>query len=302
MGINNKQNTAQIYAFGTTLLWASAFVFTKIALNYFTAEAVGILRCLVASICFLIIALYKKIGLPERKDIPKFLLSGALGFTFYMITFNHASQFLTSATGSVIIASAPIITALLANVFFKEKIKMLGWLAIAVMFSGILVLTLWYGVFSMNTGIFWMLVAAICISGYNLFQRYYGKKYTALQSTAYNIFAGTLLLLIYLPNAAVQLKDSPMQQWLAILFLGVFPSALAYLWWAKALSIAKKTSDVTNFMFVTPLIASILGFLMISETPTAATFIGGAMILAGLLLFQKASTFTDVANNSLPYD
>lgn len=282
-----KQNQARAYAFGTVLLWASAFVCTKIALTYFTASAVGVLRYLVASIILVVIIFYKRIGLPERRDVPKFLLSGALGFTFYMITFNEASRSLTSATGSVIIASAPVVTALFANVVFKEKIRPKGWLAIAVEFVGIVILTLWDGVFSMNKGIFWMLGAAVCISGYNLFQRYYMKKYTPLQSTAYNIFAGTVLLLVYLPDAVRQLVRAPIQQWLVVIFMGIFPSALAYLWWTKALSIAEKTSDVTNFMFVTPLITTLMGFLIIGEMPTAATFIGGVIIIIGLLLFQK---------------
>lgn len=293
-----KQNQARVYAFGTVLLWASAFVFTKIALTYFTTSAVGVLRYLVASLFFVIIALCKRIGLPERRDIPKFLLSGALGFTFYMITFNEASRSLSSATGSVIIASAPVLTALFANIVFKEKIKPMGWLGIAVEFIGIVILTLWDGVFSMNSGIFWMLGAAICISSYNLFQRYYLKKYTALQSTAYNILAGTLLLLVYLPNAMEQLIKAPIQKWLVVIYMGIFPSALAYLWWAKALSIAKKTSDVTNFMFVTPLIATLMGFLMIGEAPTAATFIGGFMIIIGLLIFQKINSRSgEIQNN-----
>lgn len=293
-----KQNQTRAYALGTVLLWASAFVFTKIALNYFTPSAIGVLRYLVASLFFLIVALYKRIGLPELRDIPKFLLSGALGFTFYMITFNEASRSLSSATGSIIIATAPVITALLANVIFNEKIRAAGWIAIAVEFGGILILTLWDGVFSVNSGIFWMLGAALCISGYNLFQRFYTKKYTAVQSTAYSIFAGTLLLLIYLPQAASQFAAAPVETWIVIAFMGIFPSALAYLWWSKALSKAHKTSEVTNFMFITPLLATLMGFLMIGEAPTAGTLVGGGIIIVGLLLFRKINPKEGETNNN----
>lgn len=279
----------QLYALGTILLWASAFPLTKIALTYFTIPAVGTLRYLIASLCFLVIGIVKKIGFPAVRDLPKFFLSGALGFTFYMITFNHASHALTSATGSVIIASAPIMTALLANLIFKEHIKLLSWGAIMIEFLGIIVLALWDGIFSMNSGIFWMLVAALCISCYNLFQRSFKKKYTALQATAYSVFCGAILLLLFFPTTVFQLKEAPTNQWFIILYMGVFPSALAYLWWAQAISTAKKTSDVTNFMFVTPFIASLLGFLLISEAPSLSTYLGGALILIGLILFQKTN-------------
>lgn len=282
----NSSMKSRIYAFGTVLLWASAFVFTKVSLTYFTVSATGILRYIFASLFLLALALIKRIGLPRLRDIPKFVLSGGLGFTLYMITFNEASRLLSSATGSIIIATAPIMTVILARLLLKEKIRLAGWIAIVIEFIGILILTLWNGVFSANTGIFWMIGAAFCISGYNLSQRFYTKKYTALQSTTYSIFAGTILLLIYLPDAIPQLMAASAKQLAVIVFLGIFPSAIAYIWWSKALSLAEKTSDVTNFMFVTPLLAMIMGYLVIMEIPTAATFIGGSIIIIGLIMFN----------------
>ena len=166
--MQKTKNQTQIYAFVTVLLWASAFVFTKIALTYYTAEAIGVLRYVIASLLFIVIGVFQKIGLPEKKDIPKFLLVGALGFSLYMNTFNQASKSLTAATGSVVIASAPILTALFAWMIFKERIRSLGWVAIIIEFIGILILTLWNGILSVNAGIFWMFGAAVCISGYNL--------------------------------------------------------------------------------------------------------------------------------------
>ncbi|MGA9518887.1 MAG: DMT family transporter [Trichococcus sp.] len=151
-------------------------------------------------------------------------------------------------------------------------------------------MTLWNGILSVNAGVFWMFGAAVCISGYNLLQRSLLKNYSALQSTAYSVLAGTLFLLWYLPDATVQFGNAPLQQLLVMIFLGVFPSALAYMLWAKALMIAQKTSDVTNYMFVTPLLAALMGFLIMGEIPTLATCIGGSMIFAGLLLFKKANT------------
>ena len=288
--MQKTKNQTQIYAFVTVLLWASAFVFTKIALTYYTAEAIGVLRYVIASLLFIVIGVFQKIGLPEKKDIPKFLLSGALGFSLYMITFNQASKSLTAATGSVVIASAPILTALFAWMIFKERIRSLGWVAIIIEFIGILILTLWNGILSVNAGIFWMFGAAVCISGYNLLQRSLLKKYSALQSTAYSVLAGTLFLLWYLPDAAVQFGNAPLQQLLVMIFLGVFPSALAYMLWAKALMLAQKTSEVTNYMFVTPLLAALMGFLIMGEIPALSTWLGGLMIFAGLLLFKKANT------------
>lgn len=243
-------NSAQFFACGTIVLWASAFAFTKIALNFYAPETIGVLRYLVASLFFILVGSIKKIGFPDLIDVPRFLLSGLLGFTIYMIAFNKASLSLTSATGSIIIATAPVFTAIVAFILFHETIRFFGWIAIMIEFGGILVLALGHGSLSVNSGVLWMFIAAICISGYNLLQRDFVKKYTAMQSTAYSIFAGTVCLLIYLPKAVTQMFHVPMYHIFIICFLGLFPSAIAYMLWAKALMMADKTSDVTNFMFV----------------------------------------------------
>lgn len=282
-----KSNKCRIYAFGTVFLWASAFVFTKVGLEYFTASALGLFRYVSASIALLIIGYIKKIGFPDKKDIPKFIFSGAVGFTLYMVTFNKGSQTLTSATGSVIIAIAPILTAAFSSFLFKEKIKLKGWLSIMVSFTGILILALWNGVFSVDTGIIFMLCAAVLLAAYNITQREYVKKYTAFQSTSYSIFAGTILLMVFLPESIPQLINAETKAWLVLIYLGVFPSAVAYIWWGKALSLAKITSEVTNFMFVTPLISAVMGSIVINEMPSIETYIGGGVILAGLMLFNK---------------
>ncbi len=278
--------SSHIYAFGTVVLWASAYVFTKVALGYFSSSALGLLRYLAASAVLIIIAVIKKIGLPETRDIPKFFLSGAMGFTLYMVTFNKGSETLTATTGSILIATVPIITALCARFLFQEKIRAAGWAAIGIEFCGVLLLTLWNGVVSINQGVIWMMCAAVLLSGYNLTQRQYSKKYTAFQSTAYSIFAGTLLLLFFLPDAVTQIAAAPVNQILVIIYLGIFPSAIAYVLWTKALSIAEKTSDVTNYMFATPLFSLLLGYIVIFEVPDISTFVGGAVILTGLILFS----------------
>ena len=64
--MQKTKNQTQIYAFVTVLLWASAFVFTKIALTYYTAEAIGVLRYVIASLLFIVIGVFQKIGLQDR--------------------------------------------------------------------------------------------------------------------------------------------------------------------------------------------------------------------------------------------
>ena len=110
-----------------------------------------------------------------------------------------------------------------------------------------------------------MLGPALAISAYNVIQRLYANGYTSLQITAYSFFTATVMLAGFLPESIRQIESAPLSHVIAVIFLGVFPSALAYLLWAKALSFAATTSDVTKFMFLTPLLSFVLGYVVISE-------------------------------------
>jgi drug/metabolite transporter (DMT)-like permease len=72
--------------------------------------------------------------------------------------------------------------------------------------------------------------------------------------------------------------------------MGVFSSAIAYVSWSIAFAKANKASQVSNYMFVTPFLASVLGFLIASEVPNRQTLIGGTIILIGLLIFNFGKT------------
>lgn len=271
----------------TVLFWAMAFPFSKIAISHFHTNSLAILRCGIASIFLCTLAIYKKISFPKKQDIPKFFISGLFGFFLYLIFFNIGLQSLTSATSSIIIATTPIMTSIVCTFLYQEKIKWLGWLATAIEFIGIIVLSLWDGTLSFNFGIVWTLLSAIVFCIYNLYQRkLVALGYDSFEIVTYSMICGAILFLFFLPNAVTELVTASSIQILVVLSLGIFSSGVAYVLWGKALFIAEKTSEVTNFMFVTPLLSTILGFLFLKEIPSMGTFIGGAMILIGLVLFQ----------------
>ena len=129
-------------------------------------------------------------------------------------------------------------------------------------------------------------IVSVSYTHLNVIQRLYANGYTSLQITAYSFFTATVMLAGFLPESIRQIESAPLSHVIAVIFLGVFPSALAYLLWAKALSFAATTSDVTKFMFLTPLLSFVLGYVVISELPGVETWIGGALILSGLALFH----------------
>lgn len=274
------------YAVITILFWALAFVFTRLSLKYISTFSLGFLRYIAASFVLILFLYIFRIKPPEKKDLIWFVLSGISGFALYIILFNIGASYVTAATCSFVIATVPVFTALLAAVFYKEALKVHQWVAIIIEFTGIIILTLYNGALSVNKGIFWLLVAAVLLSFYNIIQRRLTRIYSALQATTYSILIGTLFLFIFAPRSVNEIKAAPFIVILYVVILGVFSSAIAYISWSKALAIAKKTSMVSNYMFFTPVITSILGYMIASEVPDASTIIGGIVILFGAVVFN----------------
>ena len=185
------------------------------------------------------------------------------------------------------LAAAPIFSALTARLFLREKIRPLGWVFIGISFVGILILVLWNGVLSINRGVLYLLVAAVLFSTYSLIQRSLTKRYTALQSCAYSIVASAILMTPFLPSSIKSIAAAPPTVILVLIYLSTCASGFAYLFWSKAFSLAKRTADVSNFLYLPPFIAAIVAFAIFGELPDWGTVIGGVIILFSLWMFQK---------------
>ena len=270
----------------TIIFWSLAYVFTRITLKYFSAFSLGFLRYFVAAAVMAVLAVRLRIKPPPRKDLIWFLLAGLTGFFLYIIAFNKGCQTVTAAESSVLMATVPAITALLAKLIYQEKIHSFQYPAVALEFIGVVVLVEAYKTFRVNPGLLWLLGAAFLLSVYNILQRKLTREYSPLRTVMYSIFAGGILLFVFAPGALAEAKDAPPAQFLYIAALGVFSSAAAYFSWATALARAKETSSVSNYMFLTPLLATLLGYWLLQEKPLDSTLGGGALILTGMAVFN----------------
>ena len=265
-----KKLTAKHCAFIGIFFWATAFVITKVVLKEVDAMSLGVLRYFFASIIVIFILIKKKIPFPNLKDIPAFIFAGFSGYAGYIVLFNIATVLSSPSTLSVINALAPAITAIIAYFMFNEKIKLIGWIAMGISFCGILVLTLWNGTITINKGVLYMLLGCFLLSTYNISQRYLTKKYSSFSVSMYSLLIGGILLVIYSPHSITNI-----------------PSIISYFFWTKAFELAKSTTEVTSFMFATPVLATILGMIILGDIPKLSTIIGGVIIISGMILFNK---------------
>jgi drug/metabolite transporter (DMT)-like permease len=286
-----KKAAVHLFASLTVILWALGYVMTRIAVRNFTTEAISFLRYFIAATALLAYAFLTRMRLPKAKDIPLFILGGAIGFAAYVYLLNEGSRTLTASAVSFLIAAAPVVTALFAHLFLKERIGVVGWISVGCAFFGVCVIAYFSGGFTFASGAIWICIATMLISVYNIFQRRLLVRYSPLEITTYCIVSGALLLSVFAAQSFPQFAGASAVEITAIIVLGVFSAAIAYLCWAHALSNAEQTSEVTNYMFITPILTTFLGFCIIGEAPHISAYIGGAFVLTGIVLanFRQGS-------------
>lgn len=271
----------------TVLFWASAFAGIRAALSAYSPGHLALLRLLVASVVLAGYAAYTRMRLPEKRDLPAMLLLGALGFAVYHVALNYGEQTVTAGAASFLIATAPVFVAILAVVFLGERFTMWGWLGILVSLAGAgLIAFAEAGGMRLDRGAWLVLLAALVAAVYIVLQKSYLKKYRPLELTTYTIWAGTLLLLVFLPGFISSIQTAPMEATLSVIYLGIFPTALAYVTYAYVLS-QMEASVAGSLLYLVPVLAVPIAWVWLGELPNPMAVIGGLIALAGVILVNR---------------
>ena len=282
-----KNNIAKLCALVTILFWGTSFSTVKLVLKHYDWLTFSIIRNVLSALILVAYMYIIKVKLPSKKDIPMLCFSGLMGVSIYTILFNIGLRTLTSATTSVIISINPILTTIFSSLILKEKINKKSWFFIFLSFIGILILTLWEGVFSLNIGILWIFMAAVCFATYNVTQRKLAQKYSPFECTAYSMIFGSIFLFLLSPKAILEIKNMNLQVGILIFYIVVFVGVVAYVLWSKALSLADKVGEVTNVLFLNPLIATLIGVFFLGEKLSLPIIVGGTLILTGIIGYNK---------------
>jgi drug/metabolite transporter (DMT)-like permease len=274
---------------GVAVLWGSAFPMIKLGLEGLSVPQFTLARHLVASAAFLaFLSLRGGRVLPDRRDVGWFLLLGGSGIFVYHTALNAGELRVSAGATSLIIASAPAITALLARWITNERMPVAGWLGSLASFAGVALIALGDADglrFDPYAG--FVLLAAFATSTYFVLQQRMFARYRAVEVTAFVTWGGTVPMLLFLPGLPADLADAPLRSWLASGYTGLFPSAVAYTLFAFA-QVRAPVTQVTSLLYSVPVFSLLLSWWWLGEVPSSLTLLGGAVAIGGIAVVQRA--------------
>ena len=263
--------------------WAYSPTGIHIGLQAYDPGHLALLRFLLASLFMAVIAGFKGIQLPRLQDLPLLLALGFFAVSLHHVVLNIGQQSVSAGASSVLAQSTPLFSTLLARFLFKDRVSVWRWGCVLTGFVGVVIVVSGdRGLGSIDAHGLLILLAAVSWSVYFALQKHHARRYDGLTLVCYTVWSGTLLLLIYLPGLADSVASAPLRVQWAVLALGVFPSALAYLAWAFVLKHVD-LSRATMTLYLIPPTAMGIASVGLGERPTLLVLVGSAVVLISVL-------------------
>jgi drug/metabolite transporter (DMT)-like permease len=272
----------------TVVLWASAFVGIRSVRGEFSAGALTFGRLLVGTVILTVVALGRHATLPRRADLPLLVSCGLLWFGLYNLSLNAAEHRVDAGTAAMLVNINPILVAIMAGLFLHEGFPRRLLLGCAVAFAGAVVIGLATSDARAGAGVGALLcvLAAFASAAGLVLQKPLLQRMSALEATWLACVIGTIACLPFAPQLVREAGDAHASKLAWIVYLGIFPTAIAFTTWSFALARTEAGRLGSTTYLVVP-IAILLGWLLLSETPPLVAVGGGALCIVGAAFARR---------------
>lgn len=280
--------------------WSSAYAAIAYALASFTPGEVAFARLGIASICFALLLLIKRVPLPAKRDWLQLAVLGVIGLTVYHLCLNIAETRIASGTASILISLVPAATAAVSAIWVHERLSPRTLAGLGVALLGVVLVVLASGKqvrFEPMAAL--VLVSVLASAIYFVGLKPLFARNSMLGVTAFGFFAGTLGALPFgwqLPHA---LAAAPWSHIAALLYLGVAPTFVGYIAWNVAIH-RSSASKVSSFIYFSPPIAVLIGWVWLGERPGVLTLVGGVVTVIGVILANTRRRAMPVSSAAVP--
>lgn len=272
----------------TVVLWASAFVGIRAAGEDLSPGALSLARLLVGGAALGVLVLIRREPLPARRDLPGIAVCGVLWFGLYNVVLNAAEQRVDAGTAAMLVGVGPILIALFAGFLLREGFPRALITGCAVAFAGVVVISLATSERGLGAGLgtALCLVAAAAYAGGVLTQKPLLRRVSALQVTWLACSVGALACLPFAPALLREVGRADVSAIGWAVYLGVFPTAIAFTTWAYAL--ARTTAGrMGATTYLVPPLTVLMGWAVLGEIPPALALLGGALCLVGVAVTRR---------------
>jgi drug/metabolite transporter (DMT)-like permease len=272
------------------VVWGASFIATKIAVSEVAPVTVVWLRFGMGVVVLGAVVLARRqISVPPRADLAYFAVLGFLGISFHQWLQSNGLVTSQASTSSWIVSSTPVFMAILGWLLLGERVRPLGILGIAVAAFGVLVVATRGDLSSLASGRLgapgdWLIViSSPNWAVFSILSRRGLRRYPSAGMLFWVMTIGWLLTSVFFlaGPGLVDVARLSSRGWLAVAFLGVLCSGLAYVFWYDALSLLP-ASQVGSFLYLEPLVTVGIAAAMLGEQLTLITLAGGLAILLGV--------------------
>ncbi|GAA1152277.1 DMT family transporter [Nocardioides aquiterrae] len=280
MGERRTALLATLVLIGITACWGSTFFLIHDLLDRVPAVDFLAVRFSIAGVLLLVVAPKAVLRLSPRARRQAVVLGGLYGVAQILQTLGLAH---TPASVSGFITGMYVVaTPLFAAVLLHNRITRMTWAAVLLAFAGLAVLTL--DGFSIGYGEALTFVAAMLYALHIVGLGAWSNARDALGMSILQVVAVAVICLVASAPHGIVLPANT-EDWLAVVYMAVFPAALALLGqtWAQAHLSATRTAIV---MSMEPVFAALFAVLFGGESPTFRMLTGGLMVLAAMLIVE----------------